>query len=274
MVQARRVNDADLMLPGEFGAATRLSPKALRLYAAQGLLVPVCTDTSSGYRRYHRDQIPLGRLIGWLRMLDLPLARIAALLPLNSQARQAELRAWLVAQEIKLQQRRELVEALDCTSCATAATPTLRSRPQRKLLCRERRVRIDELEAFIADAQEHIRARLRAVGLSDDGPTLVHFHGFVTRDSDGPVEVAVPFTGSVEPVDDLQVRLSPAGTDAVLPVAKAEADFPMILYVYGVLEGWIDAHRLVCVGSPVEVWPGSDGAVLDVTYPVVPSEES
>ncbi|MEV0228146.1 MerR family DNA-binding transcriptional regulator [Nonomuraea sp. NPDC050786] len=267
------MNDADLMLPGEFGAATRLSPKALRLYAAQGLLVPVYTDPGSGYRRYHRDQIPLGRLIGWLRMLDLPLARIAALLPLDSQARQAELRAWLAAQEIELQQRRELVEALDYTSRATTGTPTLRSRPQRKLLCRERRVHIDELEAFIADAQEHIRARLRAVGLSDDGPTLVHFHGFVTRDSDGPVEVAVPFTGSVEPVDDLRVRLSPAGTDAVLPVAKADADFPMILHVYGVLEAWIDAHRLVCVGSPVEVWPGSDGAVLDVTYPVMPSEE-
>lgn len=30
------MSHADLMLPGEFGAATRLSPKALRLYAEQG----------------------------------------------------------------------------------------------------------------------------------------------------------------------------------------------------------------------------------------------
>ncbi|MGP3964314.1 MerR family transcriptional regulator [Nonomuraea sp. 3N208] len=265
------MNHADLLLPGEFGAATRLSPKALRLYAAQGLLVPVYTDPSTGYRRYHRDQIPLGRLIGWLRTLDLPLARIAALLPLDPRARQAELRAWLAAQETELQHRRELVEALDRTGRTDAGTPTLRARPQRKLLCREQRVHIGELEAFTADAQDHIRARLRAVGLPDDGLALVHFHGFVTRDSDGPVEVAVPFTGSVEPVDDLRVRLSPAGTDAVLPVAKTDADFPKILHAYDALEAWIDAHRLVCVASPVEVWPGTDGALLDVTYPVMPN---
>jgi hypothetical protein len=207
-------------------------------------------------------------------MLDLPLARIAALLSLDPQARQAELRAWLAAQETELLHRRELVEALDRTAYAAVAIPTLRARPQRKLLCRERRVHIDELDGFVTETQEHIRARLRAIGLPDDGPTLVHFHGFVTRDSDGPVEVAVPFDGSVEPVEDLRVRLSPAGTDAFLPVAKADAYFPKILQVYGALEAWIDAHRLVCVGSPVEVWPGSDGAVLDVTYPVVPSEGS
>jgi DNA-binding transcriptional MerR regulator len=64
------VNDADLMLPGEFGAATRLSSKALRLYAEQGLLVPAGIDQATGYRR---DQIPRGRLIARLRTFDLPL---------------------------------------------------------------------------------------------------------------------------------------------------------------------------------------------------------
>jgi DNA-binding transcriptional MerR regulator len=79
MVQAGHADDADLMLPGEFGAATRLSPKALRLYAAHGLLVPACIDPGTGYRRYHSDQIPRARLIGRLRALHLPLARIAIL---------------------------------------------------------------------------------------------------------------------------------------------------------------------------------------------------
>jgi hypothetical protein len=82
------------------------------------------------------------------------------------------------------------------------------------------------------------------------------------------VEVAVPFTGSVEPVGDLRVRLSPAGTDAFLPVAEADADFPVILRVYDTLEAWIDAQQLVSIGSPAEVWPGTGGAMLDVTYPV------
>ncbi|TDC42837.1 MerR family transcriptional regulator [Micromonospora sp. KC213] len=268
MVQAGLVTDADDMLPGEFGAATRLSPKALRLYAEQGLLVPAGVDPVTGYRRYHRDQIPRGRLIARLRTLGLPLGRIATLLALSPQARQAELRAWLAAQEIQLRRRRELIEVLDAAASPVTAAPRLRTRPQRKLLCQERRVRVGELDAFVVQAQERIRSRLRAVGLPDAGPTLVHFHGFVTHDSDGPVEVAVPFSGSVEPVDDLRVRLSPAGTDAYLPVAQADAGFPDILRAYDALEAWMDANRLVCLAGPVEIWPGSDGAVLDVTYPV------
>jgi DNA-binding transcriptional MerR regulator len=268
MVQAGRVNDAELMLPGEFGAATRLSPKALRLYAEQGLLTPAYTDPGTGYRWYHVSQIPAARLIGRLRALHLPLARIAVLLTLTPQARQAELHAWLSAREKELQRRRQLVESLDGVDVSGLGSPALRTRPQRKLLSRERRVYIDLLPAFIADTQERIRAQLRAAGLADDGPLLVHFHGYVSRDSDGPAEVAVPFTGSVEPVDDLRVRLSPAGTDAFMPVAGADADFPAILRVYDALEAWIDAQRLVPTGSPVEVWPGTGGAVFDVTYPV------
>jgi DNA-binding transcriptional MerR regulator len=163
------------MLPGEFSAATRLSPKAMRLYAEQGLLVPACTDPGTGYRRYHSGQISRARLIGRLRALHLPLARIAVLLTLSPQARQAELRAWLAAQETELQHRRELVEVLDSTRRAVAGSPALRNRPQRKLLSRQQRVRIDGLTAFIADAQERIRAQLRAAGLPGDGPVLVHF---------------------------------------------------------------------------------------------------
>ena len=48
----------DAMLPGmthllsigEFSARCGLSPKALRLYAEAGLLVPAAVDSSNGYR--------------------------------------------------------------------------------------------------------------------------------------------------------------------------------------------------------------------------------
>jgi DNA-binding transcriptional MerR regulator len=267
-VNAEPVKDGDDMLPGEFGAATRLSPKALRLYADQGLLVPAAVDPATGYRRYHRDQVPRGRLIARMRALDLPLARIATLLALDPPARRAELRAWLSAQETQLRQRRQLVEALDAADRPATAVPRLRARPERKLLSIERRVHIGELHAVVAEATGRIRARLDAAGVPADGPVLVHFHGFVTHDSDGPVEVAVPFTGSLDPVDDLRVRLSPAGTDAYLPVAGAAAGFPDILRAYETLEAWIDANQLISVGSPVETYPGTDGALFDITYPI------
>jgi DNA-binding transcriptional MerR regulator len=266
------VNDAELLLPGEFGTATRLSPKALRHYAELGLLVPAHIDPTTGYRRYHRDQIGQGRLIARLRALDLPLARIATLLPLSPQARRIELRGWLAAQEDQLRHARELVDAFDGGDLP-AGTPALRARPERKLLCREQRVHIAELEDFEAESLDRIRARLRSSGAAADGPMLVYFHGMVTRDSDGPAEVAVAFTGAVEPVDDLRVRIQPAGVDVWLPVAKDDATFPGILRYFDAIEDWINEHGpghggYRYDGPPVEVWPGTDGALVDVTYPV------
>jgi PPM family protein phosphatase len=42
----------NLLTIGEFAEATRISPKALRLYAEQGLLMPTRVDGDSGYRYY------------------------------------------------------------------------------------------------------------------------------------------------------------------------------------------------------------------------------
>lgn len=260
------------LLPGEFGAATGLSSKALRLYAELGLLAPARTDPGSGYRRYDRSQIPFGRMIARLRALGLPLARIGVLVQLDPAARQAALRAWVSDQEAVLRRRHALVDALEVGAHRVAWTPFLRARPERKLLYREGRVLIGELGGFVERAQACLRGHLRACGLSSDGEVLVAFRGFVTEDSDGPIEVAVPFTGSVDPVADLRVRLSPPGTDLVLPLSEGEAGFPGILGAYDAVEAWMDAHGLVQVAEPVESRPGSDGAFLDISYPVVLQE--
>ena len=41
------------------------------------------------------------------------------------------------------------------------------------------------------------------------------------------------------------------------------------LRVYDALEAWIDANKLLCTASPVEIHPGTGGAAFDVAYPVV-----
>ena len=57
------------LLAGRFGALTQLSPKALRLYADQGLLVPDRIDPATGYRYYAISQAATARLIARLRRL-------------------------------------------------------------------------------------------------------------------------------------------------------------------------------------------------------------
>ena len=42
----------ELISIGQFANLTWLSPKALRIYQAQGLLTPAAVDASSGYRYY------------------------------------------------------------------------------------------------------------------------------------------------------------------------------------------------------------------------------
>ena len=75
MPHARR-RSGDLLRPGEFLRRTRLSAKALRLYAEQGLLVPDSVDPWSGHRGYAPGQVERARLIAALRRAGMPLARV------------------------------------------------------------------------------------------------------------------------------------------------------------------------------------------------------
>ena len=70
----------DLMPIGEFSERSGLSPKRLRSYAADGLLVPEAVDSGSGYRYYSPGQLREAKLIDALREAGIPLADIAVLL--------------------------------------------------------------------------------------------------------------------------------------------------------------------------------------------------
>jgi PPM family protein phosphatase len=76
----------DLLTIGAFARASRLSPKALRLYDSLGLLTPAHVDDVSGYRFYRPDQLERARLVAWLRRLGMPLARIGAVCDLARDA--------------------------------------------------------------------------------------------------------------------------------------------------------------------------------------------
>jgi DNA-binding transcriptional MerR regulator len=255
---------------GEFGAAARLSPKALRLYAEQGLLVPISVDPATGYRCYAPDQLPRARLIARLRQLGLPLARIGFLADLTPPARALELRGWLRSQRTLLDERAAVVEAVDWSveSELTDAV-SVRDVPATKILCRSRRIDSTALADLSRTAERDIRTHLRACGLPGDGTKFVYFQELVTPDSEGMVEVAVAYTGSAEPIDDLHIRLVPAHREAYLPVPPRYEDLPLILRVYDAVEAWTDAHPgATCTGYPYEIYPGTH-ARFDVAYPII-----
>ena len=68
------------MTIGQFGRLCQLSRKALRLYEQRGVLLPAHVDPDSGYRYYTRSQIEVAQRIRLLRLMELPLDGVAAVL--------------------------------------------------------------------------------------------------------------------------------------------------------------------------------------------------
>jgi PPM family protein phosphatase len=101
-----------LMTSGEFARASRLSPKALRLYDELGLLSPAEVDPVTGYRRYAPAQLEQARLVAWLRRLGMPLVRIRAMIAMPRPEAAANLAAYWRQAEAEQSAKRDLATFL------------------------------------------------------------------------------------------------------------------------------------------------------------------
>ncbi|MFF2845929.1 MerR family transcriptional regulator [Streptomyces sp. NPDC058001] len=97
---------------GVFAKATRLSPKALRLYDDLGLLRPARVDPDSGYRYYTPEQVERARLVAWLRRLGMPLTGIREVCALDGPAAAGAVRAYWARVEAETSARRDLAAFL------------------------------------------------------------------------------------------------------------------------------------------------------------------
>ncbi|MFB6840374.1 MerR family transcriptional regulator [Streptomyces sp. NPDC056361] len=97
---------------GAFAKASRLSPKALRLYDELGLLPPARVDAVTGYRLYAPEQLDRARLVAWLRRLGMPLARIQRVCALDADPAAQEIRTFWAQVEADTAARRDLATFL------------------------------------------------------------------------------------------------------------------------------------------------------------------
>ncbi|MFJ2563470.1 MerR family transcriptional regulator [Streptomyces sp. NPDC087568] len=101
-----------LLTIGVFARASRLSPKALRLYDELGLLTPARVDPVTGYRLYAPEQLERARLVAWLRRLGMPLARIQLVCTLDAAEATQEIRSFWARVEADTAARRDLAAFL------------------------------------------------------------------------------------------------------------------------------------------------------------------
>ncbi|MEY2244284.1 MerR family transcriptional regulator [Streptomyces sp. BF23-18] len=97
---------------GAFAKASRLSPKALRLYDELELLRPARVDPETGYRYYAAEQLHRARLVAWLRRLGMPLARIRRVCALEPGPAAREITAYWAEVEAETAARRDLAAFL------------------------------------------------------------------------------------------------------------------------------------------------------------------
>lgn len=263
---------------GAFARASRLSLKALRLYDDLGLLPPARVDPATGYRYYAPGQLAAAQLIALLRQLDLPLSEIRALLDAPAPERAARLTQCWGGLERAHGRRRGLAQYLiEKLQGETEMTITydVRERfvPAQRMATLSRRLYVADLQGFIMESFDTLHA---LVGAQAAGASLVIFHGQVNADSDGPVEVCVPFSGTLTVPETVTVREEPAHQEAYVTLTKAQFVFPDILRAYDAVFEYARHHGTSGELHPREVYPrdwntlGEHDPAGDVAYPFVP----
>ncbi|WP_193607237.1 MerR family transcriptional regulator [Nocardioides lijunqiniae] len=113
---------------GDFGRASGLSAKALRLYDDLGLLRPAEVDPWTGYRRYAPEQLDQARLVARLRLVGMPLARIREVCAASPDTRASMVSAYWSQVVADHTSRRAvvaaLVDELDTKEHPMSTTPT------------------------------------------------------------------------------------------------------------------------------------------------------
>lgn len=274
----------DLMLIGEFSARTRLSPKALRLYDEAGLLTPVRVDPANGYRWYDEQQVPTARVISMLRYLDMPVAQIALVLKLEGKDAADAVRSYWFGVTAALHARSAAVDQLThLLEGAEPMSPTYvvetRSLAERSVLSAVRYVHEAESGGVMGELLG--RMRQSAPGLSGiEGCPYMVFHGEVSADSDGPVEIVRPTAdasaarAAAEALGDVQARVEKAHDEAFVRVTLAEAAWPAQLAVLEAVKAHVDANGREPAGHPRQVMVGDwrtagvDDKVCEIAVPL------
>ncbi|CAM3885957.1 Transcriptional regulator, MerR family [Deinococcus saxicola] len=153
-----------------------------------------------------------------------------------------------------------------------------RSVPAQQVVTLSRRLRVDGLPSFIEQELKALPHCVEAAGARITGIPFVVYHGQVNEDSGGPVEVCVPYSGSLTPGGTLTLREEPAPAEACVALTKAQFDFPGILEAHDATCAHAVAHGQRGALSPREVYPHDWDGLNDthptgnVVWPFVPQK--
>jgi DNA-binding transcriptional MerR regulator len=262
-------SSARLLSIGEFSAATQLSPKALRIYDDQQLLIPARIDAASGYRFYRSDQVAVGRMIRTLREMGLSLNAIATVV--SSRGKGAELLLNEFSQELEhryARERRAYHSALLLLQDAPRATgPEVIERTRAETAAVVQpflATRYHFLERFRAQAHSTREAIEHAGLTSHDSPLCSLIDPL--SDDEGRLEVVIPISLPAQVPNGLTLRMLPAAPCAVVATKARNTHAWDLAAALDVLFDWFDRRAYRAIESPLVSVDSCHGLSTEVSW--------
>ncbi len=267
-----------LILSGTFQVRSRLSAKALRLYAEQGILEPVHVDPANRYRYYSEEQLLDARLINMLRAIEMPLANIRAVLTAEGAERAQLIDAYWKRREAQLWGQHNLAAyVISVVSANKETTMTVQTRavPETTYLTEIKRVSPPEIPPFIRSSTDRLAEQAGRFG-GWAGPLTTIIETPVNDDTDGDVRNAVPVRAGVTARDvapPTEVLVEAAGQEAYTRITRSQVQYPQILQAYDEVYAWLTEHKLTPRLAPREIYfadfmaAGPDDDVCDIAVP-------
>ncbi|WP_433797676.1 MerR family transcriptional regulator [Actinoplanes sp. CA-252034] len=237
----------DLIAIGRFSRMSRLSIKALRFYAEQGLLPPAWVDPSSGYRYYRRGQAARAEAIRVLRAVDMPVGEIRDLLADDDPGligkrlavHRERLRARLAEQERML---RFLERLIDRGGNLMPYEVRVKVVPPVTVASVTRRASLVTIGEAVREGFGAVVGAIGTAGASPSGAPFVVYHDVIDETTEGDVEICVPAAGFRE-----MSGCTVASTIHRGPYAE-------IAPAYHAVSGWIEENGRRPAGPPREIY--------------------
>lgn len=269
---------------GEFSQLAQVSKRLLRYYDEIGLLKPIRTDPSTGYRFYSAEQLPqLNRILA-LKEMGLSLDQIQRLLSDNVSTDEMQGMLLLKKAEIEQQLRSELrrirnIEArLQSIRNAEASKPLdviIKQIPVQPVL--SLRTVVESIEAGLGICDQVMAALPERSGyglffaiLHSDGIDESLFDVEFGRMIAAKTHAPVPLN------DNLQLRFRELPAVNMMATYVVQGWNESILTGYSAIASWVEANGYRFAGAPREVAlqlpqtpDGSDG-VAEIQFPVEP----
>jgi DNA-binding transcriptional MerR regulator len=252
------------LLPiGRFSEVCRLSISALRHYDELGLLPPAAVDPDTGYRYYSIAQAADAERIRALRLIDMPLPEVKAVLAADP-GRTKELleghRRRLADQVERGRYAMSLLDSMLREGPTAAYEVHLREVRPEQVASLRRRCTWETLGPCVGAAIGEIAQTVMDQGVRIVGPAYTAYHSASTAENELDLEVGLPTDEAVEPAGQVVPGTLPGGPMATTTHCGRYED---IAGAYRALGEWLAERGHETAGPPREIYLVTPDRVAD-----------